>query len=668
LLGTAEAVPFQSDKDCIAEVVCHPRLQDERNIPAQDDRHRDVGNKGDRHRRVIGTLLIAAVVVGASLLAGAAGAKPEADEARYLNPREMVLSNDGRWLYVMCEASDEVLVVDTKNGSLGKRVSVGHVPRGIALSSDGTRLYVANSWDDTVSEIDASSLKVVRTLATGFEPNGVAVDQARKTLYVANRLSNDISVIDLESEQEVKRLASGRGASYLTLSPDGKLLYATHVYPTIGKHRAAPESEVTVIDTEKQMVVDRKALPNVAGVFHSAVSSDGRLVVAAQLRPKNLIPLAHVEHGWAFGDSLAIFGDDVNRVVQVPLDELERYVAMPYAVAITPDKTKLYVSSAGSEVVTVVNIQKMLRFVKETTGPIANDLSASANYVVARIPVGRNPKGLVISRDGARLFVANRLDDTIAVIDTTNDVVVSTIGLGGKPDMTSLRRGERLFYTARFAFQGQFSCANCHIDSTFDGLQWDLEPDGFGVDIVDNRSIEDLGGTEPFKWNGGNPNMATECGPRTEKFFYRSQSYNSAELADLVTYVMALPYRPNRYRLPAGELTAAQERGKAIFERTKTKRGDAIPEANRCGYCHSGPKYTNTKLADVGSGKRTDRSSMIDVPQLPNVAYSAPYLHDGSAKSMEEIWTVFNPHDTHGVTNDLQKDELNDLIEYLRTL
>jgi Cytochrome c peroxidase len=56
------------------------------------------------------------------------------------------------------------------------------------------------------------------------------------------------------------------------------------------------------------------------------------------------------------------------------------------------------------------------------------------------------------------------------------------------------------------------------------------------------------------------------------------------------------------------------------------------------------------------------------VPQLSNVVYSAPYLHDGSARSLEEIWTVFNPKDTHGVTNDLTKDELNDLIEYLRTL
>jgi cytochrome c peroxidase len=70
----------------------------------------------------------------------------------------------------------------------------------------------------------------------------------------------------------------------------------------------------------------------------------------------------------------------------------------------------------------------------------------------------------------------------------------------------------------------------------------------------------------------------------------------------------------------------------------------------------------------VGTGKPTDRSPLIDTVQLPNVAYVAPYLHDGSARSMEEIWTVFNPKDTHGVTNDLTKDELNDLIEYLRTL
>ena len=617
---------------------------------------------------LLAAAMVAAVLLGVLLFAGAAKAGPETNQARYLSPREMVSSPDGRWLYVMCEASDEVLVVDTHSAAVVKAVAVGRVPRGIALSPDAKTLFVANSWDDTVSQIDISSFTVVRTLMTGVEPNSVIVDREGKTLYTANRLSDDISVIDLASGKEIKRLTAGRGASYLALSPDGTKLYCTHVYPKIGAHRTPPESEVTVIDTQRQIVVERVPLHNVAGVFHLATSTDGKLVVAAQLRPKNLVPLAHVEHGWVFGYSLALFGDDVNGVVQVPLDELERYFPMPYSVAITPDNRKLYVSSSGAEAITVIDIPKMLSYVRAANGPIANDLSASANYVIARIPVGRNPKGLVLSRDGTRLFVANRLDDSIGVIDTATDVVVSSIDLGGKKDMTSLRRGERIFYNSRFAFQGHFSCANCHIDATFDGLQWDLEPDGFGKDIVDNRSIEDLSGTEPFKWNGGNPNMATECGPRTEKYFYRSQSYNSAELADLVTYVLALPLRPNRYRLPGGELTQAQERGKTIFERTTTKNGTPIPQGNQCGYCHSWPKYTNNKLADVGSGKPTDRSPMVDVAHLPNIAYSAPYLHDGSAKSLEEIWTIFNPHDTHGVTNDLQKDELNDLIEYLRTL
>jgi hypothetical protein len=225
-----------------------------------------------------------------------------------------------------------------------------------------------------------------------------------------------------------------------------------------------------------------------------------------------------------------------------------------------------------------------------------------------------------------------------------------------------------LFSSAAFSFQGHFGCLNCHIESTFDGLSWDLEPDGFGQDIVDNRSIEDVAETAPFKWNGGNPDLETECGPRTEKFFYRSQSFDSEQLEDLVRYLKSIPPRPNRHRLPDGQLTAAQERGKAIFERTHRTDGAPIPEGNQCPVCHSGARYTNQQLTEVGTGKSTDRSAVLDVPQLTNLALTPPYLHDGSARTLEEIWTMFNPKDEHGVSNDLQKDELNDLIEYLKAL
>jgi len=590
------------------------------------------------------------------------------DEPAYLSPGELAISADGRWLYVLCEKSDELRVVDTQKASVVKRISVGHVPRGLAISADGKQIYVANSWSDTVSVIDAQRLEVVRELPTGFEPISVVSDQRGETLYVANRLSNDISVIDLQSGAEIKRLAAGRGASYLAISPDGTRVFCTHIYPNIGAPRTPPESEVTEIDTATRQVVEREALHNSAGVFHLALSADGKLGVAAQIRPKNLIPMAHVEHGWVFADSLAVFGSDVGSVVHVPLDELDRYFAMPFSVAITPDKSKLFVSTAGSDVITVIGVTQLLNFIHAARGSFANDLSASANYVTTRIPVGRNPRGIVLSPDGKRLYVAERMDDSIGVIDTDTEKIVSTIDLGGPKVVTPLRRGEQIFNDAEYAFEGQFSCANCHIDSTFDGLQWDLEPDGMGMNIVANRSIEDLSGTQPFKWNGGNPTIAVECGPRTAKYIYRSQSYNDRELADLVTYVLSIPVRPNRYRQADGELTPAQERGKAIFERTKYKDGRTIPVNNRCATCHSGLKYTDNRSFDVGTGKPTDSSGVFDTPHLPDVAYIGPYLHDGSAQSMEEIWTVFNPNDAHGVSNDLTKDELNDLIEYLRTL
>ena len=618
------------------------------------------------------TMASIAGVLAVCLLAIAAKPAPKQSQSvlreRYLSPLEMVFSPDGRMLYVVCQDSDEVRVVDVISGKPVNSIPVGHVPRGIALSPDARRLYVTNAWSDTVSVIDTSSLQVVQTLSTGYEPSGVISDHAGEILYVANRLSNDVSVIDLNAGKEIDRLVAGRGASYLTISPDGKFIYCTHIYPNPGAFRTEPNSEISVIDTATHRVVERESLHNVAGAFHVAMSADGKLGVVAQLRPKNLIPLAHVEHGWAFGDSLTLFGQDVGGVVQIPLDELDRYYALPWGIAIAPDKSKIFLTTTGSESVTVIDVPKLLRTVHSRRKPFVNDLSAAAEYVSTRIPVGHNPRGVALSPDGKKLYVANRLDDTISVIDTTTEHVISTHDLGGPKNIDAVRRGERLFFTADFAFQGQFGCSNCHIDATIDGLQWDLEPDGFGKDIVDNRSLENLAGTEPFKWNGGNPDMPTECGPRTEKFFFRSQSFNQQQLTDLVTFVYSLPYRPNRYRLANGDLTAAQERGKAIFERTVSKDRTPIPEANQCTYCHSGPKYTNQKQIDVGTGRPTDRSPILDIPQLPNVAYSAPYLHDGSARSLEEIWTVFNPKDTHGVTNDLTKDELNDLIEYLKTL
>jgi YVTN family beta-propeller protein len=615
--------------------------------------------------------LLAAALFAVALLSGS---PVRADEHRgsiedvdYASPLEVMLSPDGARLYVLCQQSEEVRVLDAATYAVIRNITVGRVPRGFSLSPDGNRLFVANSWDDTLSVIDTTALSVVATWPVGSEPSSVVEDQAGGRLFVANRISNDVAVLDAQTGAEEKRLLAGRGSSYLALSPDGARLYATHVYPNASPHRTAPESEITVIDVARAVVVDRMPLHAIAGVFHTAFSTDGRLGVTAEFHPKNLVPLAHLEHGGAFEDTLTVFGADVGKPVEVPLDELERYASQPFGVAIAPDKSRIYITSGGSEVVTVVDVQRLLRFIHAHPAPFVQDLSASANYVVARIAVGHNPRGLTLTRDGRTLFVANRLDDTISVIDTRTNRVASTIALAGPKIVTARRHGEQTFYTARQSFQGQIGCANCHIDSTFDGLTWNLEPDGFGRSIVDNKLLEGVKDTEPYKWTGTNPNIPTECGPRTEKYFWRSENYDDLTLADLAFYVLTMQTRPNRWKLPGNELTPPQERGKAIFDRTVDKFKKPIPEYNRCSYCHSGPKGTNQKLFDVGTRKPTDNGSLLKAAPLTEIALTAPYLHDGSARSLEEIWTVYNPEDKHGRTNDLTKDELNDLIEYLRT-
>jgi len=99
-----------------------------------------------------------------------------------------------------------------------------------------------------------------------------------------------------------------------------------------------------------------------------------------------------------------------------------------------------------------------------------------------------------------------------------------------------------------------------------------------------------------------------------------------------------------------------------------TNDGRIIPKGNRCSTCHFPPLYTDRNRHDIGTKFPLDRESRFDTPHLNNIYDSSPYLHNGIAETLEEIWTRYNPNDTHGVTNDMTKDQLNDLMEYLKTL
>ena len=94
-----------------------------------------------------------------------------------------------------------------------------------------------------------------------------------------------------------------------------------------------------------------------------------------------------------------------------------------------------------------------IRYILKNTSPellkiLPNNLGVSSRFVLKRIATGSSPKGMVISPDGKKLYVAEQLEDKIAIINTESLIKEGSIDLGGPKRITVARRGHRLFNNA----------------------------------------------------------------------------------------------------------------------------------------------------------------------------------------------------------------------------
>ncbi len=591
---------------------------------------------------------------------------------RYKTPFNLAVTRDGRRLFVVCEGSDEVLVVDPRSGSVLAEIPVGRQPHHVLLSGDEKRAYVANRGSDDVSVVDMTDYRVLSTFAVGDEPHEMATNPAGTILYVTNAGTYDISVVDLAAEKEIKRLAASRGPWGIAGSSDGRTLYVTNNLPRFSKFREPATSEVTVIETGRSTVRHRYQLLDANLIQGVAVAPDDSFAMVTLIRTKSLVPMTRNAQGWIITNGIGILWPD-GRTDQLLLDRWDEGFADPTDIVITRDGRYAFVSGGGVREVAVIDIAAMKRLLEEATPEeraevLPNHLGKSLEWVVKRIPVGESPRGMALSPDHRTLYVADGLDDAISVIDVRKLEKTGVIDLGGPEGITDTRYGQRLFHRADQTYARQFACHSCHPDGHIDGITYDIEADGLGVNPVDNRTLRGINDTAPFKWVGTNPTLKRQCGARLSAFFTRGDPYNAEQAAALDRYIVTISRPPNRYRPVGADLTTAQRRGKQLFERDYDKSNNLIPLQNRCYFCHPAPYYTNRGRFDIGSASPLDTQTRFDVPHLNNIYDSPPYMHDGKAHSLEEIWTLYNPYDTHGVTNDLTKDELNDLIEYLKTL
>jgi len=592
----------------------------------------------------------------------------------YVSPYNLAISDSGDRLYVVGQESNQLVVVDPEAGKVLNKIDVGERPHTVVLSRDGRSAYVSNQWADNIYEIDLAGGGVTDTLRGGTGPAGMVISPDGDKLYCVNSYSSDISVFDLDTHQERRRLKAGNNPVSAAISPDGSEVYVSSRRSIPVEYYTSPVTEMTVASTSQQRVTDRKRWKDAYIMENVAVTPSGDMAINTLIRPKNLVPTVQIERGWMMTHGIGIIERKENgRMIQLLLDEPNAAYADPFDIVISPDGKRAYVSHSGVDMISVIDLDEIRKLLKELKDDqletYANNLGLSSRYVISRIPTGANPKGMVLSPDGKLLYVAERLDDHIAVINTESLAEERTIDLEGPKRLTVARHGRQLLNNASHTFQNQYACYTCHPDVQEDGLVYNMAGKDMGRDITNVQTLRDIGDIPPYKWNGMNQSVYKQDGMRFSTVLTRTEAFTHKELDALVAYIVTgNPNSPNLRFNPDGNLTEAQQRGKEIFYRDVDNFGNEIPESNRCYTCHPPPDFTNLQLADVGTLAPSDDSIGIDVPQLNNLAESSPYLHDGKAATLEEIWTKYNPSDQHGVANDMKKNELNDLVEYLKSI
>ncbi|GAA2789447.1 hypothetical protein GCM10010441_13220 [Kitasatospora paracochleata] len=271
------------------------------------------------------------------------------------------------------------------------------------VQSFPSRVYVPNTESDTVSVIDPATYQVVETLHVGRQPQHVVPSWDLRTLWVNNDLGNSLTPIDPATG------AAGRPVDVhdpynLYFTPDGK--YAVVM--------ASKDRQLVFRDAHTMAVV--KSVPvDCAGVNHADFSPDGRYFVVSCEFSGDLLKVDTA--------SMTVLAEQ-----KLPMDG-----AMPQDVKIAPDGRTWYIADMMANGLWVLN----------------GDTFATPTL----LPTGKGAHGLYVSRDSKKMYVSNRGEGSISLLDFatgTADVKWRIPG-GGSPDMGGVSAdGKVLWLSGRY--------------------------------------------------------------------------------------------------------------------------------------------------------------------------------------------------------------------------
>jgi YVTN family beta-propeller protein len=601
-------------------------------------------------------------------------------------------------IWVANADADTISVFAASTSQKLAEIAVGSTPRTLGFAADGSA-WVTNEQSGTISVVSPVTLSVTQTIALPYasRPYGISFSPDGAYAYVALAASGRVLKIDAATRSVLYNVSVGANPRHLAVNASGSRVYVSRFIspPLPGEATATVSTSVAGVQKGGEVVVLDTATMTAARTMVLQHSDDMDFENSGSGVPNYLGPLVISPDGgsgWVpskkdnvrrgtLRSGLNLNFQNTVRAISSRVDlatEAETYAAridhdnasLASAAAFERYGVFLFVALETSREVAVVDAQNFTEFF--------------------RIPVGRAPQGLAVSPDGDRLYVHNFMDRTVGVYDLSKLIdrgqaqvpLIATLQTVGTEKLAAnVLKGKQLFYDAfdaRLARDRYLSCASCHSDGGGDGRVWDMT--GFGEGLRNTIVLNGRAGKQGLlHWTGnfdevqdfegqirtlaGGTGLMSDTayatGTRSQPLG-DAKSGMSTDLDALAAYVGSLnTFAKSPHRNSNGTLTTSGAGGKTLFQTLN------------CAQCHGGSGFTLSaagNLKDVGtikqptSGQRLGGAlAGIDIPTLRDAWSSAPYLHDGSASTIEAAILAHK-----GVS--LKSADLTKLANYVRQI
>ncbi len=263
------------------------------------------------------------------------------------------------------------------------------------------RIYVPNSGSNTIDVIDPHTFKVVNHFDVGKQPQHVVPSWDLKTLWVLNDLGDSLTRLDPMTGNKLDTVPVIDPYN-MYYTPDGK--YAIVV--------AEAKRRLDFRDPQTMKLVESVPVP-CRGVDHMDFAPNGRYLIASCEFSAQLVKVDVAARKLV--GTLTLQG----KTSQAP---------MPQDVRLSPDGSLFFVADMMSN------------------GVFEIDGETFKN--VGFIATGKGTHGLYFSRDSKRLYVSNRGEGSISVVDVKTRTVSTKwqIPGGGSPDMGGVSADDKVLW------------------------------------------------------------------------------------------------------------------------------------------------------------------------------------------------------------------------------